>query len=456
VSKITKGFSFIDSFEDLFRHSTDAPLPYAKVLGVQILGHAMGHDCVNRIQPGEVFHNMYSLLIGVSTKTRKSTAQDLANVVYGLEYNNASTTGSPERFITDLSENPNLFWWMPEYSWLLKSIKGGGYASTYAEILNDLHRCPQKYSRKLQKKKDDKYEFIVENAYLDVCSTITPEVMAEHLNIEIAFGGLLPRFLLVNGKPDPKPRKRLPRRAAELKRICVDMVKAIRGMTKTTPFVLDDEALKRYNEIEVECYRRENIDPFVGRYLNYTVAIADILLVSDALGAAVEQGISPYKFSNLVDLLLLVPLVRLVKIDDRDCLVDILTNYTNINNITNLSKDTKIEPIQLSGEEYITVPVRYVDAAYKIIKPCLDTVEDLIQDIGVNRNITKVKKIIKNRYPDSIPYNLALQCSGLLSRDFEAAYQTLIDSRLIKLNTPERESPMYKCSFIWVGNRENG
>jgi len=140
-----RDYSFLTLFKDYFRYSTDAPIEFADILGVQILGHAMGYDSINMIQPKAVHHNMYTLLIGKSTLSRKTTSQDLAKTVYEKFGKNAADESSPERFVTDLAERPETFWFMGEFSMLLKGIKSGGYMASYAEVLNHIHGCPDRY-----------------------------------------------------------------------------------------------------------------------------------------------------------------------------------------------------------------------------------------------------------------------------------------------------------------------
>ena len=114
-------FSFVNQMTEFQRLSTDAPTIFGKVLAIQMLGHAMGHQSSNLLQPREVKHNCYTLFIGKSTITRKSTTQDFGQEIYPSSRCAPNET-SPEQFIVELSERPELFQFLGEFSGLLKGL----------------------------------------------------------------------------------------------------------------------------------------------------------------------------------------------------------------------------------------------------------------------------------------------------------------------------------------------
>jgi len=431
-----KDYSFLNTFKRYFRYSTDSPIEYSDILSVQVLGHVMGYDSVNYIQPRSVHHNMYSLLVGLSTLTRKTTAQGLAIDTYNEE-RLASTESTPERLITDLSENSEMFWYMGEFSRLLKGIKGGSYLAGFAEILNDLHGCPRKFTRRLQPKKTEKFEFVINKAYLSISSTITSEVLEENLTEELAVGGLMARYLIRKGEPRPKPRGRLRKKVLDLKESCRNYIEAILKMDRNIVFVFDDKALERYNQIEEECYRDygvRGIDPFIGRYLNYVIAIADILLVSDAIGYAIASGRGPYEFSKLVSLVLLIHDIKLVREGENGELID-------------------VESRKLTGDEMVVVPTEYIERSYEIVKPCFNYVSELVRTVGMDRYLKRVRNVIKNA--GRIDYPSALRNSNMRVKDFKESYETLIERKEIKWEIPKTDggsTPITKTFFVWIGN----
>ena len=196
--------NYVDLAKLYFSLSSDAPIEYGEATALGILGHALGRGVIHLIKPKAVFHNSYILLVGPSTLSRKTTVQELAQEIY-CEDRWLPNESSPEKLLVNLSENPEGFVWMGEVSKLLKGIRSRGYMATMAEGLNDLFNCPKKYERDLMKGK-----VTIENSYLSTNSTITPEVLKENIDSEMFHGGLLPRWLMVDAKPCPKPRGRLP------------------------------------------------------------------------------------------------------------------------------------------------------------------------------------------------------------------------------------------------------
>jgi hypothetical protein len=60
--------SFIDLAKIYYGISTDAPEVYGEGTFLTVLGHALGRSVVHSIQPDFVYHNIYCLLDGESSK----------------------------------------------------------------------------------------------------------------------------------------------------------------------------------------------------------------------------------------------------------------------------------------------------------------------------------------------------------------------------------------------------
>jgi len=413
--------SFIQLYKDYHRMHTDAPLRFGEFLGIQLLGHALGYEPANLIQPKEVRHNMYVLLVGKSTISRKSTSQQPARDVYPVERRAPEET-TPEQLVALLAAQPERLQFLGEFSRLLKAMnQRGHYMSTFIELYNDLHGCPKHYKRELRKE-----TFEINNCYLSVNSTVTPEMLRQCLTEELVEGGFLARWLLVYGDPNPRPRQRLGGQAFELRDTISKILNAVVNMTdKKLYFVLDDEALKTYNEIEQLAYRKyERVLPFVGRYLNYVISIADILIVSDAIGKAVEEGIDVGRFSKLVDLVSLVGLVHLVKSNDLDPGATNLTKVTKPLNLLNL--------LNLPADEVVIMPKEYVVRAWNLIEPCLRFATSLVDYAELEPYVAKVKAMFE-RNPGPIEHSRALQNSNLMVDKFSKAVKTLNERGELKV-----------------------
>jgi len=386
--------------------------------------------------------------VGKSTLSRKSTTQGFGKEIYPFGRQAPNET-SPEQFIVELSERSELFQFLGEFTSLIKGITSKGYMARFVEIYNDIHGCPNIYVRKLRERKGAENEFIIKNAYFSANSTVTPEMLKEHLTIEIMYGGFLPRWLLVPGVPKPRPRGRLDPNAFKLEENIKSVLVGIIRMEKDVKFVFSDEALSRYQVIEEVVYRKYGkVLPFAGRYLNYVVSFADILLVSDAIGVCMDEIKSLYDFQQLEQLISLKSLIQLDKVNNRifekfsgEVVSDKwLSNYYSSINYINRSK-------------HIIVVKEYVDRAWEIIKQCLDYVETLVDYVELDKPIARVMDYLRKEKTAS--RSKVLQYTHINSKQMELAEETLrqrgdikIDRKII--NRSGRGSIVKKV-YTWSG-----
>ena len=395
---MSNGVGFVEQFELYHKTCTDAPPEFGRLLAIQILGHAMGYQPRHLIQPSAVRHNMYLGLVGKSTVTRKSTSQDMAKYVYPLD-RALSEEVTPEQLTVDLSEEPEQIQWLGEFTGLLKGVTGRGYMARLVELYNDLHGCPRLYRRKIRGTKGSANYFEIEKAYLSLNSTTTPEMLKKHITDELVEGGFLARWLLVKGEPKPRPRGKLSPNVEYLKKGIQDTLLAVVKMDNDVMFEFSDEAFERFHEIEVEAYAFNEALPFAGRYLNYVVSIADILLISDAIG---EAGEKLYTLSKLIQLQHYIQLIRLGKPNGEKGI-----NHTN----------------------RLIVSKEYVDRAWVIVKPCLEFADELIRYVKFDYPTAKLMDIVK-KY-GRISHSVAMRNTGLTAKQMAAARTTLEQMGLI-------------------------
>jgi hypothetical protein len=392
--------------ENYHRLSTDAPKPYGQVLGCQLLGHALGYNTINLIQPNAVHHNCYSCLVGLSTISRKTTSQELGSDIYPYE-RWLSAEISPEQLIVQMSKRPERFQWLGEFTDILKGITGGGYMARTAELYNHLHGCPRIYVREIREKKGLENEFTIEHPYLSISSTITPQMLKQYLTEEIFEGGLLPRWLLVSGDPHPRPRGRLQPSALKANEMLQNILGKIVAMEKNVVFEFDDDALGRFNAIEEEWYQKyDRVLAFAGRYLNYLVAFADILLVSDAVGVHMEKG----------DFYEIRALDGLMSLDD----LDGLSEKSDFIKLSNIDKPSK----------HIKVSKPYVDSAQDIIQPCLDYALELADYVEIEKPTARFMEYL--RKVNKAPHWKVMQNAKLSAKQMKEAVETLVQRRQIK------------------------
>jgi len=371
----------------LIYHSirTDADPNFAKIEGCQLLGHMLGRKSVNLIEPDAVYHNSYVGLVGESTITRKSTSQRIGKEVFPNTFCHPDES-SPEQFLVELSQHPNFFNWYGEFTYLLKGINSNNWMGRMAEIMNHIFDCPNSYTKTLRDNKGVPVRFNVNQPYLSFNTTCTPDMMEKYLDKELLVGGFLARFLLVEGKSNTRPRGRLdPKFKLYKERLNTMLMQLHRLSSGGVTFELDDDALKRYNEIEKFLLKKEKILPFVGRYLNYIISFADILLVSDALGEYMQE---PYD-ENVKEIVKLDKLEKLGYI-----YLKYKPNIVSKNNISNSAHPGNINIKKLSKFSTVQVTRDYVDRAYEIIKPCFEYVAKLVNYVDTWQPYAKVKKEI--------------------------------------------------------------
>jgi hypothetical protein len=388
--------TFTEQVARYYKYSTDAPFRYGQLVGIQMLGHAMGRETVHLIQPAEVHLNLFLCIVGESTISRKSTSQSLGKKVYPME-RSIPEEMSPEQFLVELSETPEAIQWIGEFTGLLKGVSGKGYMARFVELYNDLHSC-EPYHRKLRDKKNVRSDFRIDEPYLSLNSTVTPKMLKRFLTEELAEGGFLARWLLVEDTPDPQPRRNLPPNTGQMRIFVRNLINAVIGYQKDVTFEFDNDSLALFNEIEDEAYSFINALPFAGRYLNYVIAIADILMMSDAVGYQMEEA-NLWSVSSMSELQWLAQ------------------HSVNISTI-----DDKMR---------VVVPPVYVQKAWEIIKPCLTYADSTLKHIRLDVPMQKLQEVIERH--GTIGHSQAMRLTGLDRRKMALAISSLADMNVIKI-----------------------
>ena len=438
IVSLAEKMSFVNLAKSYYRYRTDAPVNYGEITSIQILGHAIGREPINMIQPYAVHHNMYVLLDGESTYCRKSTAQELGKMIYPQGRTLPNDLGSPESFLEQLSEQQEAIKFLGEFSGLLKGINSGGYMARFAEIFNDISDCT-KYHRKLRthKKSEEITEWLIEKPYLSLHSTITPEVLQENINVELSAGGMLPRWLIVKGIAKPKPRGRLTEDAIKIGNDLRAIVERLIELDKTgTVFEFSDSALEYFNKVvEPESYKFRFAGAFGGRYQNYVVAIADILMVSDAIGIANVEGIPIASLGKLVKLVQLVKLVN-----NSNETID-RTKDTKRYNSANLTNPTNYD-------DRLIVPRIYVERAWQIVKPCLEYTAELVAYVEMGKELARVRRYIKEHGSgkNRAYHSEMMRAVNISKKKAEEAIETLYERK-------EIESDVEPASKICTGRQ---
>lgn len=164
--------------------------------------------------------------------------------------------------------------------------------------------------------------------------------------------------------------------------------------------------------------------PFVGRYIDYVIAIADILLVSDALGKLmVEVGHTTENYTRLKTHLNVLDTTGL----DRNSILP-SRHRPEVSNSSNESRGTNAS--NLSTCE-VVVTRGYIERAYHIIKPCLEAVKKIADYIGREVPISKVINFLQRH--EWVTIAQIMQGTHITSKQLrEMVFPTLIDENRLE------------------------
>lgn len=352
--------SFLNQCVRYVAMRTGASPRYAYWIFAMVLGHIMGWRSWNDIDPDGMRHNMYIILVGESTVTKKTTVENLAKKTHPKE-RNAPKEFSPEKFVQNLQERPAVIWWGGEWTKELRAInRKGGYMAEFVDIKNDIIGCPEWWERDTI----SGGKFVAHRVYFSSVATSQPDNIKSNLTKERLEDGYYFRHLPIPGEPTFRPRKRIDKESIDLNKQITNIFRAVADMCKPVDekgndlplvvFTLTDEALAYFNNIEAT-------DPFVrdpatrglcGRYLDYTIALADIELVSDAIWDAVWEKKMSIGVEN--------PLTGKLESD--------------------VDKLTDLPLLKVNSEGKIPVGKEYVERAWKQVRPVLIYAKQLASD----------------------------------------------------------------------------
>lgn len=427
--------SLIGLARNYYDKCTNAPWQFGVHMTIHIIGHAMGVNSVHMIQPRAMHHNTYVVLIGPSTLSRKTTSQDLG-MGFCMQNSKLPTSFSPQGLLKAMTDQPHAILALGEFSSVLRGIKFGGNMADLKEIMNELHRCPPEYEKRLVKI-DKSYKIL--DPYLCVSTTCTPEEFKSNVTEEIIYGGFLARFIMVPGNSTYRPREKITPDNANIERELRRLVNKTYdlfnqpqiedwGRRKYVEFEFSDDGLKEFNRIDKMLTTEkkwDDVKPFVGRYLDYIITYADILFISDLIGIIGRE-----KWLNIDDLDNLDNLEHLEHLEHFA-----LTNNKLSSTQTKPSKSSKssksskcsLSNCYRKGEKkhYFTVPAKYVTLAWRIISPSLDFTKELVRYLNEDVKIARLKTVLEKHAPTTRSY--ALRNTHLLKKDFDDALNTMKD-----------------------------
>lgn len=193
--------SFISDYKEWANIATDAPEQYHELTAFIALSAMLSSGLYLTLSWGQFVPNIWGLVLGESTLTRKTTAMRLAvDIIKELDDELIlATDGSAEGLLSGLSNRPRRvsIFWKDEVSGLFDSINRKDYLAGLPETLTQLYDVPKVLTRLLRKETIS----ISEPYFIFFGGGIRDKVYSL-LNDEYILSGFLPRFLIVSGEND--------------------------------------------------------------------------------------------------------------------------------------------------------------------------------------------------------------------------------------------------------------
>ena len=214
--------TFIDLYRGWAAEATDAVVEFHN-LGAMILLSAITSSSVRLPTTyGTIVPNIWGLLLGDSTLTRKTTSMRMVtDILLAIDPEIViATDGSPEGLLTGLATRPNKvsLFYKDEVSGFFDSMNRREYLSGMPETLTFLYDVPQVFTRRLRKE-----TIVIESPAFIFFGGGVKDRVYQTVTEEYIFSGFIPRFLVVTGDADISKLRRTgpPQELGQAKRAAV-------------------------------------------------------------------------------------------------------------------------------------------------------------------------------------------------------------------------------------------
>lgn len=200
--KLIENNTFIDDYISWASNVTDANQEYHEICGAIMLSSLLADKFTLNVSWGKIYPNLWGLVLGESTITRKTTAMELAmDFVTQIDQKAilATQDSSAEGMLSALEERPERvsIYYRDEVAGFFDAMSSKSYLAGMPEVLTKLYDVPNVMVRQLSKKtiavKKPVFIFFGGGIQDRVYETVTEDFF---------YSGFLPRFLVVNGESD--------------------------------------------------------------------------------------------------------------------------------------------------------------------------------------------------------------------------------------------------------------
>jgi hypothetical protein len=201
VAKDLEEDSFVKDYKAWGESATDAPVQYHELCCFMALSCVISAGLRLKLDWGKLAPNIWGMILGESTLTRKTTAMRMAmDIVSGLDEELIlATDGSPEGLLTSLGERPKRvsIFYKDEISGFFDSINRKDYLAGLPETFTQLYDVPAVLRRVLKKE-----TVTINEPYFIFFGGGIRDKVYSLLTEEYVLSGFIPRFLVVSGEND--------------------------------------------------------------------------------------------------------------------------------------------------------------------------------------------------------------------------------------------------------------
>lgn len=199
--------SILDDYCEWAQEATDAVPQFHELSAFILLSSLCASSIKLGTSYGPVTPNLWGLVLGDSTLTRKTTAMQLATgFIADLDREIVlATDGSAEGLLTGLSTRPNKvsMFYKDEVTGFFDSINRKDYLAGMPETLTALYDVPPFFTRRLRKETIN-----IENPVFIFFGGGIKDKVHQVVSEEYILSGFLPRFLIVSGETDMQRLRR--------------------------------------------------------------------------------------------------------------------------------------------------------------------------------------------------------------------------------------------------------
>lgn len=187
---------WLRQYVDYATSITDAHIAYHIAAGLSVLSQTLPISFI--IPAGRIRGNVYAMIVGPSTKSRKTTAVRIAQDI--LRRANPQTImarpGSEERFVDSLVENPQQILFVGEGGVFFGGMENG-YLRALKDRITDVYDCQPQARETVSGRKGRSENRVQENPRFSLLIAIADAYLEAHTSDEDWHTGMLARFFTV-------------------------------------------------------------------------------------------------------------------------------------------------------------------------------------------------------------------------------------------------------------------